>query len=956
MIRFHYTLIILTVLMFGGCASRNESATGADRTPGAEASSDLGAKIPLSSEIISGKLDNGLTYYIRRNARPENRVELRLAVNAGSILERDDQKGVAHFNEHMAFNGTKNFAEHELVNFLESIGMRFGPDLNAYTSFDETVYMLQVPADSAKVLETAFQILEDWAHLVSYDTEEIEKERGVVIEEWRLGRGAEMRMLDEQLPVILQGSRYAERLPIGDVEVLRKASPDVFRDFYRTWYRPELMAVVAVGDIDPKNIEGLIRKHFSRIEGKKDAPERTLYPVPDHRETLYAIATDPEATRTSVDIYYKRDTEPMDTVRDYRRSMVEGLYNAMFNQRLDELARQADPPFLGAYSALDDLVRTKEVYVLGAGVRETGIERGLETILTEAARVERFGFTQTELDRQKEETLRNVERLYTERDKQESGNLAAELVEHFLTGEPAPGIEYEYALYKKFLPDIELAEVNRLAGELITDRNRVVTVDAPEKPDVKVPTPDDIRTIFDRVARTEITAWQDTVSAGPLVEKEPEPSRVDREQTVPEVGVTEWRLSNGVRVILKPTDFKNDEVLFSAWSPGGNSLVADSSYVPAMTATSIVEESGAGRFTQSELIKKLSGKIVNVSPWISELREGFSGSASPRDLETLFQLTYLYFTEPRADSTAYRSVLARMKGAVENRSARPETAFSDTISATMGRYNYRVLPWTPARLEAMDLEESFRIYRERFADAGDFTFLLVGNFEPASIRPLVETWLGGLPSIPREESWRDNGIRPPEGVVQKVVRKGIEPKSLTQVIFTGPFKWDRRNRHVLDTLAGVLRIRLREVVREDLGGSYGVSVSASAEEFPRETYRLSIGFGSDPGRVKELVESVFAQIDSLRTQGPGGDYLEKVREMQLRTRETNLRENNFWLSILDTYTFHDENLAEIPDYPDLVKSVTAEDIRNAAREYLNEKRFVQVVLYPEGQAAPTRGR
>ncbi|MHB9027865.1 MAG: M16 family metallopeptidase, partial [Candidatus Latescibacterota bacterium] len=950
------SFIIITAvaaLALGGCASRNETTKGAEGAAGSPLS--LNTRLPIAPEVKVGKLDNGVTYYIRRNVKPENRAELRLVVNAGSVLENENQRGVAHFNEHMAFNGTEHFEEHELVNFLESIGMRFGPDLNAYTSFDETVYMLQVPTDSVKTVETAFQILEDWAHLVSYQTEEIEKERGVVIEEWRLGRGAEMRMLDKQLPIILKDSRYAERLPIGKVEVLKSAPPEVFRDFYKTWYRPELMAVVAVGDFDPQRIESLIQKHFSGIKPEKDAPERTLYPVPDNEETLFAIATDPEATRASVDVYFKRDAEKMETVQDYRQSIVEGLYNAMFNQRLNELAREADPPFLYGYSSLGDLVRTKEVYVLGAGVRENGIERGLEAVLTEAARVKRHGFTRSELDRQKEETLRGMEQIYNERDKLESSRFAEEFAEHYLTGEPIPGIEYEYELYRKYIPEVTLDEVNRLAGELITERNRVVTVDAPEKAGVKVPGAGELRAIFDRVARKEILAYQDTVSAGPLVEREPNPSKVSNEKSLSEIGVTEWRLANGVRVVLKPTDFKNDQVLFSAYSPGGASLAADSLYVPAITATSIVEESGAGRFTQTELIKKLAGKIVEASPWISELQEGFSGSASPQDMETMFQLIYLYFTQPRADSAAYHSVLSRLKGSIENRSARPETAFSDTISATMGRYHYRVLPWTIDRLREMDLRESFDFYRERFSDAGDFTFFFVGNFELETIRPLVEKWLGGLPSTPREESWRDTGVRPPAGVVRKDVRKGIEPKSLTQVVFTGPFEWNRRNRYVIDSLAGVLRIRLREVLREDLGGTYGVSVSASTEEYPRETYRFSLGFGSSPERVDELMASVFAQIDSLQTQGAGESYLAKVKEMQIRSRETSLKENGFWLGSLQAYYFHNENPLEILDYGKLVQSLSSNDIRQAAQKYLNEKNYVRVTLSPEMQAAPTRG-
>lgn len=936
-----FTLMIL----LSACAHRGvgspKTATEAGKAP------SLDTPLPIDPATTVGKLDNGLTYFIRQNGKPEKRMELRLVVNAGSILEGENQRGVAHFDEHMAFGGTEHFEKHELTNYLESIGMRFGPDLNAYTSFDETVYMLQVPSDSTQIVEKAFQILEDWSHLVSYKEDAIDRERGVVKEEWRLGRGAEMRMLYKQLPVILKDSRYADRLPIGLPEIIEKAPYDAFRAFYHDWYRPDLMAIVAVGDFDPKRIETLIREHFSRIPPAKDAPPRTLYPVPDHPGTLFAIATDPEANRTGVSVYYNREKTKTETVRDYRTMIVHALYNSMFNQRLAELTLKADPPFLSAYSDLGDLVRTKGVYELNAAVREDGIERGLDALLTEAERVRRFGFTPSELERQKSELLRGMEQTYAERDKIESGQLVGDYVDHYLANEPIPGIEYKYILFKQYLPGITLDEVNRLSGEFISENNRTILVNAPEKTGVKVPSQDDLQRVFDAAGKKQITAYVDTVSSRSLVGKKPKSSRVVKERIIKEVGVTEWTLANGLRVVLKPTDFKNDELLFGAYSPGGTSLTPDSGYIPAMFAPTIVEESGAGEFTQTDLIKKLSGKIVEVSPWINDLQEGFSGSASTRDMETMFQLIYLYFTAPRADSTAYRSVMARMQGAIENRSARPETAFSDTIQVTMTQHNYRALPWTPDRLKAMDMDKSFRIYRERFSNAGDFTFFFVGSFDPSKIRPLVETWLGGLPSSRGKETWRDTGIRPPRGVIQKEVYRGMEPKSLTQIIFTAPFEWNLRNRYVFDSMASLLRIRLREVLREDKSGTYGVSVNASLDHYPEQRTRLSIGFGSSPDRVDELTKSVFVQLDSLINYGATDAYLAKVTETQLRQREVSLKENDFWLNILQSYYFNGDNPVDILKYTDLVHSLTINDLREAARKYLDMKNYVDVVLYPK---------
>lgn len=903
--------------------------------------------LPLDSAIVSGKLDNGLTYFIRRNGKPEKRVELRLAVKAGSVLEDDDQQGLAHFCEHMAFNGTKNFKKHELVDFLESIGMRFGPELNAYTSFDQTVYMLQVPADSAEVVDKAFQILEDWAHNVSYDNYEIDRERGVIVEEWRLGRGANARMRDKQFPVLFHGSRYAERLPIGSVDIIRNCSHDTLKRFYRDWYRPDLMAVVVVGDIEPAEAEKLIKTHFSRIANPGKERERIVYPVPAHNETLFALAADPEATGSDISIYWKHEVEPETTELDYRRNLVAALYNAMFNERLSELSRKADPPFLYGYSGQGRFVLSKEVYLLSADVRDNGIERGFETLLTEAARVRKFGFTASELERMKSELLRSMEQAYKERDKTESANYADEYIRHFTTDEPVPGIEYEYAMYNKYIPGITLEEVNALAAKWITDNNKVILASGPDKAGAGVPDESALKAVMDRVASKTVEPYVDAVSDEPLVSKLPKSSPVVDEKDIPELGVTEWRLANGIRIILKPTDFKNDEIVFTAYSPGGYSLVPDKDYISAVTATPVVVEGGLGSFNLTELNKKLAGKVVGVSPYISSLREGFSGNASPSDIETLFQLIYLYCTSPRKDSEAYAAFLSRIKGYIENRSARPETALQDTLSVTLTQHHYRSRPWTLPLLDELNLDRSFSIFRDRFTDTDDFTFIFVGSIDPATLKPLAEQWLGGLPVTPREETWKDNGIDYPHGVIDKTVKKGIEPKSAVAMVFTGPFKWDRKSRYILGSMTDILDIKLREVLREDAGGTYGVGVRPSMSHWPKEEYEVRISFGTDPGRVDEMTGLVMTQIDSLKTFGTTDVYLNKVKETQRREREVSLKENSFWLSILDSYYYNGEDPREILAYDELVDNLTLDDIKSAATFYFNMKNYVKVVLLPE---------
>ncbi|MGE5859461.1 MAG: M16 family metallopeptidase [Ignavibacteria bacterium] len=904
-------------------------------------------KLPLDTSITIGSLDNGLIYYIRHNEKPEKRAFLRLAVNAGSVLEDNDQQGLAHFTEHMAFNGTANFAKHEIIDYLESIGMRFGPDINAYTSFDETVYMLEVPTDTQGVLEKGLNILKEWAHNVSFENDEVDKERGVVIEEWRLGRGANARIRDKQFPILFKNSVYAERLPIGKKEILESFPYETVKRFYHDWYRPDLMAVVAVGDFDKKEVEDYIKKIFSAIPKAQSPRERKIFPVPGNEKMLFAIAADPEATQCTVGIYFKQDIEPEKTAGDYRRDIIENLYNGMLSNRLTEITQQPDPPFLFGYSAKGRFIRSKEFYLLSAGVKEEGILRGFKALLTESERVRKYGFTASELQRQKDELLANMERAYKEKDKTESSQLVAEYIRNFLTDEPVPGIEYEYKLYKEFLPGITLQEVNALTGKWITDNNIVVTVSAPEKKDLQIPQEKELSAAAAEVKNKEIEPYNDKVSNLPLVEKKPAPAAVISENSFKDLGITEWKLSNGAKVVLKPTDFKNDEILFQAFSPGGNSIIPDSEYIPAATASTLVGQSGAGNFNFIELQKMLAGKVVDVNTYISELSEGFSGSSTPKDLETMFQLMYLYFTHPRIDSSSYLSYLEKLRSYLKNRSLSPEAAFQDTLDVTLTQYNPRMKPWTLETLNEMDMKESFEIFKDRFTDASDFTFFFVGSFNPDSIKPLILTYIGGLPSLKRNESWQDLNIDPPAGVIEKTVYKGLEPKSRVNLTFTGPFDWNMETRYKLTAMTDVLRIKLREVLREDKGGTYGVSISSIGQRYPDQEYKISISFGCSPDRVNELVESAFNQIDSLKSQPAGSIYLTKVKETQKREWETSLKENGFWLRTMVYYYLYGINLDEINNYPERVEKLTVKDITETAKKYFNEKNYVKVELFPE---------
>ena len=936
------TLAFIITIVFVFSLAWSAETSGSNIT-----SMEMDDVIPVDTSITTGKFTNGLRYYIKRNLKPEKRAQLHLVVNTGSVLEDEDQRGLAHFCEHMAFNGTKNFAKHEIIDFLESIGMQFGPEINAYTGFDETVYMLEIPTDSAEIVEKGFQILRDWAQHVSFEDEEIDKERGVIIEEWRLGRGAERRMLDKQYPVLFKDSKYAVRLPIGQKEIIESFDYETIKRFYRDWYRPDLMAVVAVGDFDIQWIEGLIQKHFEKIPAKSQKRERQLFQVPDNEEPLFAIATDPEATRTNIRLYYKHAPKPEKTVADYRRSIVEGLYNSMFNERLQELTQQADPPFLYGYSAEGQIVRTLGVYFLTAGVNETGLHRGLEALLTEAERVRKYGFTQTELDRVKKERLRYIERAFKERDKTNSIGYAQEFTRNFLEGEPIPGIEYELLLTQKYIDGITLTEINQLAEEWITEKNRVVLAQAPEKTGLRIPSEENFRAIFESVEKKELQPYVDNVSDQPLIADLPKSGKIVSEEKIDEIDVNVWTLSNGVRVISKLTDFKNDEIRFTSFSFGGNSVASDADFIAAKTASDVVSEGGVGAFNLIELQKALAGKVVNVSPWIRSYTEGISGIASPADMETMFQLIHLYFTAPRKDTTAYMAYMSKFKGYLENRNARPESAFQDTLQLTLAGDHYRARPWSLELLQEMDLDKSFEFYKNTFANAGDFSFYFVGNFDHAQLKKLTQQYLAALPASPVTETWKDPIVNLPKGIVEKAVYKGIEPKSRVSIVFSGPFTWTRQNLYDMESLADYLRIKLREILREDIGGTYGVSVNNRTSKIPRQEYKFSISFGCDPDRVKEMTDIIFVQLDSLKKTVPPEKYMTKIKETQLREFELRQKQNNFWVGILSTYDQYGLNYVDILKRYELVEQLSAGDIQKTAQSFLKCDNYVQVVLYPE---------
>ena len=911
-------------------------------------SSALSQSMPVDPQITVGKLPNGLRYYVRTNKKPEKRAELRLVIKAGSILEDDDQQGMAHMVEHMAFNGTKNFPKQDLVQFIESLGMRFGADLNAYTSFDETVYQLQVPTDKPEVMDKALLILEDWAHNVSFDATEIEKERGVVMEEWRIRRGAGERMLSKIWPIMLKGSRYADRIPIGKPEIIQGGKPERLKQFYADWYRPDLMAVVAVGDFDKPAIEKLITNHFSGIPAAKNPKPRKEYDVPDHAGTDFAIVTDKEMTSTTVEIDNNLPGREQGSVGVYRQKLVDRLFSLMFGARFSELAQKPESPFLFAGVGRGTfLSRSKDQASMFAQVKEGAVERGLDTLLGEMERVSRFGFTATELERQKQNVLRNYERNVMEKENRLASSRADEYVRNFLQNETLPSAEDEYSLHQRFLPEIKLEEINKLAKEWFPDQNRLVVVRAPEKAGSTIPDQSKLTEVIKAVPTRELKPYVDTLASATLLESAPTSGSIVKTTKKEAAGIIEWELNNGVKVVLKPTTFRNDEILFRAFSPGGTSLVSDKEYIPASTATQVVTAGGIGKFSAVDLRKLMTGKVASVTPFIGELEEGLSGNSSRRDLEMMFQLIYLRFTQPRADQTAFTVQATQAKNMLSNQSAIPEFAFSDALMKARYQNHPRRRFSTAEMVDEWNLDKSLAFYKDRFADASDFTFVFVGSLDEATIKPLVERYLGSLPSIHRKETWKDIGVQLPSGVIDKRVEKGIEPKSLNAIVFSGPFEHDQAHRVAIRAMADVLQTRLLETIREELGGTYSIGANPSYQRIPKPEYSIMIQFGCSPDRADDLVKRVFQEIEKLKTQGPTEKQVTDEREALLRDFETSSKVNSYLLGQIVLRYQAGEDPTALWSIPEYYKKVAAAMIQQAAKTYLNTSNYVRVTLVPE---------
>ena len=901
----------------------------------------------MDPAVRTGKLDNGLTYYIRENQEPQDRAALWLVVNAGSVLEDEDQQGLAHFLEHMLFNGTQRFPGPALVDYLESLGIEFGPDLNAYTSFDETVYQLQVPTDQPELLDKGLDVLVDWAGAATLAPTEVDAERGVIVEEWRLRQEtASGRILEQLVPMLLADSLYAERLPIGDMEIVRTAPVETLRRFYATWYRPDNMAVVAVGDFDADAVEAQIKEKFGVLTNPAAPSARPTVDVPVVPGDRYLVVTDPENPYATLRITHRVAPEQQTTAGDLRGALTDRLIESMLQYRFDELTQQPGAPMLYATGGRGELVRLADTFTVFAQTPDTQMVEGLDQLVTEVERVRLHGFTASELERAKTELLRRYELINDRRDDLNNDYFVQAYVDNFLRGDAFTSIPDEYALAQSLLPTVALDQVNDRARLLMAADDRAIVLVAPEREGLTAPTEATLAQTVAAATSRPITPYVDTIVDRPLLAKVPEPAAIVAERTLPGVEATEIELANGVHVIMKPTDFVATQVYFRGTSPGGASLVADAAYPAASTAASVAELSGVADFGLVELQKLLTGKAVGVSPLIDELEEGFVGSADPKDLETALQLVYLYATQPRFTADGLDELKEQWRSYLTNRSLSPDAAVEDALALALCGESVRcnLLP-LPA-VEGLTLADAEALYRERFADLGDSTFVFVGNFDPATLKELAQRYLGNLPAGGRQESWTD-AIPDLEPItVTQEIDFGQGERSAINLVYRGPISVTLANEVRLSALQHLLDIRLREEIREERGGAYSPSAGANVSHKPDPSYQVFVNFTTDPARVDELLAAVEQLVADLRTNPTSDANLTKVKEQLLRSHEVNLRENGYWLDLLAQGVDEPARLEDAAAYVAAVDALTVEELRAAAVEYLQAEGLVQVVQNP----------
>ena len=909
--------------------------------------------LPVDKNVRIGQLDNGLTYYIRHNKLPENRAEFYIAQKVGSILEEPQQRGLAHFLEHMAFNGTKNFPGDDkglgVIPWCETVGIKFGTNLNAYTSIDETVYNISnAPIDRTGVLDSCLLILHDWSNYILLKDDEIDKERGVIREEWRSRNSGMLRVYTDLLPTIYQGDKYADCMPIGSIDVINNFPYKDIRDYYHKWYRPDLQGIVIVGDIDVDTVEAKLKAVFADVQKPVNPAERTYYPVTDNKEPIVAIGTDKEVDDPSIEIYFKQDATPdseKNNVGYLASQYMTSMISSMLNARLSELVQSANPPFTRASSYYSDffVAKTKEAFALSASSKADGIETALKTLLQETERARRFGFTESEYARARANYLQSLESAYNEREKTKHGSYVREYVQNFLNGEPIPGIEAEYAMMNQLAPNIPLQAMNMVMQQLVPDSNQVVIIAGPAKEGLKYPTKEEVINLLKGMKDLDLQAYVDKVSDEPLMKEAPKGGKIISEKEGDIYGSTKLVLSNGVTVYVKKTDFKADEIRMKGTSLGGKSIFPDKDALNFAVMDNVIAVGGLGNFSQVDLTKVLAGKKVSVNAGLGATTENVFGTCSPKDFETMMQLTYLTFTAPRKDAEAFESFKNRMKAQLESAQANPLSSINDSLQKAMYNNHPRVVMMKPEMVDQIDYDRILEMYNDRFKDASDFTFYFVGNIDLETAKPLIAEYLGALPAINRKETFRDTKLEMRKGTYKnEFIKQQETPKSSVFVVYNGKCKYNQKNNILMSMTSQILDLVYTEKVREEEGGTYGVYVGGSLSKYPKETALLQIIFDTAPDKKDKLMKIIFAEAENLAKAGPSDANLKKVKEYMLKKHTEDLKENRFWLGSIDEYIFTGVDM--IKDYENLVNSITAKEVQKFADDLMKQKNEVEVTM------------
>ena len=908
--------------------------------------------LPVDPKVKTGKLENGLTYYIRQNSLPENRADFYIAQKVGSMQEEDNQAGLAHFLEHMAFNGTANFPKKTMLDYLQDNGIKFGTNINAYTSFDETVYYISdVPTTNRNLMDSALLVLHDWSCAIALEEEELENERGVIREEWRTRGGAQQRLWEQLLPKMYADSKYANRMPIGSIDVINNFKPEEIRAYYHQWYRPDLQGIIIVGDFDPDEMEQKVVDLFSTIPLDEERTERIYYPVPDNEEPIVAIATDKEARNTQLMLFYKHDPIPdefKNTQLGYLTQYLLSAASSMMNQRFSEIIQKPDAPFTTAYAYDGDyfVAKTKDAWTVVAGSAEDKIEEALAAMVRETERVKQHGFTAAEYEVARNNILKRYEEGYNNRDKQRNSSYSQEYVRAFTDGEPFPGIEFEHQFMQSMAPNIPVEAINQTIVQLIGDTNIVISVTGPEKEGLVYPSEEQLLEVLATTRAETIEPYVGVSIDEPLVADPPTPGKVVKKDRDEAMDASVWTLENGMRVILKKTDFKDDQIMMAGTSSGGYSQFAQLDPINARMMSSVMTLGGVGNFSSTDLPKVLAGKTASALPSANLTTQTFSGSSSIRDFESMLQLVYLYFTAPRKDNDAFQSYLQRLETQLKNQDAEPMVAFSDSVTHAIYGDNPLTKRTKAEDLKMLDYDRIMGMYEQLFSNPGSFVFTFVGNIDEEKVQPILEKYLASLPGKAEEGDFVKVPMEFNKGVSENIFQRAMQnPKASVFNVVAGQVERTHKNQLLMTMLDQILDIVYTEKVREEEGGTYGVYAGGSISRYPEGQTILQIMFDTDPERMEHLNEIVLNELKEIAENGPREGDFAKVKEYLNKSHDESLKENGYWLSTLNHKYFYGEDTHT--EYLKTVNSITPNEIQAFVADLLNQGNLKTVVMIPE---------